>query len=672
MIVDNLKLFSQGHQCLRDVTPETGWAGLVTALSTIPSVTGVAYWHNLQSSLHNPERVCGDFDASWVALMTLVGADLTQNPDDPVMWPGGPSVWIIPVWGFAQHYGWIGLGLADTISMHDTSARLLARQFSMALGLWADKHQLYHEARKDSLTGMHNRVAFFEQLSQALARPPVEPEIRAVGIVDFDNFKSVNDTYGHDIGDQLLQRWAQRLAVWEGTDRYIARIGGDEFAFWLEGFSDIATLETFLEQWLTAMTEPIGLVLPGGMNIDVQVQASVGLTLVNEVEMAADSAFRQADLALYRVKAHKEKRDRPWVWYKAPPTQTSLYQSYLPHGIRVHYQPIVDVHTGHVHSLEALVRLWNGNRLLAPGQFLVDLTADEMEQLTFAVLDQVLTDIGIIDTVWNTHELLSISLNLEPSMLSPDCIRRIGQRVQQASVSPERITLELLETSDFLSQAVARHQLQVLKEKRFQLALDDVGSAYSSLLRIKELPIDTLKLDQAFVRHIPDHPDDLLFVIAMQTLARGFNAHFVAEGVETTDILNALQVLGVDRIQGYVFTRPLPLDELMVWGREYVPVASDGRPHSLLGAYAAHLAYQFLDRVIPDPDIDHQRAAICPLTRYFESTGAHNSLLAREHTLYHDQWRTNALNGNSMASFKDHLLRAMSPTPDETELVNSR
>jgi diguanylate cyclase (GGDEF)-like protein len=548
---------------------------------------------------------------------------------------------------------------------------------SQSLDMWDANQRLQRETARqqaradhDALTGLENRSAFLTRLPATLEHAQQNQTLLAVGIIDLDDFKPINDTYGHTAGDQFLRNWSQRLFTWFHESHGVARLGGDEFLFYLSGFPDLNALEDWLTACLVDMTAPTRVILPSSLPVDITVQASLGLTIAPWDTADPDGLLRHADLALYRSKDRKSSRPHPWAWYQATPTQKSRFHAAIPRDLRVHYQPIVDVYSGQVHSLEALVRLQNGSQLLPPVQFLSQLTAAEMEDLTFGVLDHVLQDVQHLDVHWHTPAPLSIAINLEPSMLSPSCIAHISQRVQQSAMAPERLTLELLETSDFLSRGLARHQLQVLKEKRFQLALDDVGSAYSSLLRIKELPIDTFKLDQAFVRHIPEHPDDLLFVISIQTLARGLHAHFVAEGVETAEILDALQVLGVDRVQGYVFTPPLSLPDLLNWSQSFHPQVADGRPHSLLGAYAAHLAYQFLDRVMPTSAEARQRTAICPLTRYLTAHGGKWSALAAEHIRYHREWSVvdpQVILGDRLK----HLLVEAMADPDATILTLS-
>lgn len=536
-------------------------------------------------------------------------------------------------------------GMADWVG-HEISEWELKQQLQATVA-----HQ-QHRALHDPLTDLPNRAGFLEALQHALFTAGESGELVAVGLIDCDDFKPINDTYGHGVGDIVLKTWAERLARHFTAPHFVSRLGGDEFAWIWQGTGGSPVLEEFLDHLVDDLTAPLVIALDQDIQTQIVVHASVGITQAYARD-EPQQLLRQADRALYMAKNQKAHRTVAWVWYNRPTSHISVHASHIPQGVRVEYQPIVDVRTGDVRSLEALVRLWDGHRLWNPGQFLGDLTPNEMQDLTFAVLDQILRDMTVFDQRWQTPQPLSISLNLEPSMLTAATIRRIGQTVSAAAADPQRITLELLETSDFLSHAMARHQLQVLKEKRFQLALDDVGSAYSSLLRIRELPLDTLKLDQAFVRHIPEHPDDLLFVMSIQTLARGFRAQFVAEGVETAEIWDALQVLGVDRIQGYVLTRPLALDALIAWGTRYRPFPADGRPHSLLGAYAAHVAVQPGERTGIIPGDNPHRVEYCPMTGYLDEHGWTGSELVREH------WRGHEDRGSEGDRFKSLLVAAL-------------
>ena len=618
----------------------------------------------------------------------LVGSDLFQAAaimtQDQVWQQGRPTDCLAPltrtVYRRQRPWGLLRVWMDPTDSADPDVEALIdwaAPLLSQSLDLWDAQHQLQQElaqqeyrALHDHLTGLENRAAFLPRLPAALEEARQSQTLLVVGLLDLDDFKPINDTYGHGAGDEVLRQWSHRLLTWMHGAHTVARIGGDEFLFLLSGFTHHQAVETFLTDCLQDLASP--LMIPDRQS--VVVHTSLGLTAAPDDPADPDGLIRHADWALYRSKEFKTAREHPWVWYQPPLTTPSRFHSAIPQDLRVHYQPIVDGATGQVQSLEALVRLQDGSRLLAPAQFLPQLSPAELETLTFGVLDHVLTDLRQLDRDASpvAHHL-SVALNLEPSMLSPTCIDHIEAQVRHAAVDPRRITLELLETSDFLSKDLAKSQLRILKQRQFQLALDDVGSAYSSLLRIKELPIDTFKLDQAFVRHIPENPDDLLFVISIQTLARGFQAHFIAEGVETADILDALQVLGVDRIQGYVFTRPLALSALRAWFRAFTPVPALQEPQTWLGAYAAHLAHQFLDRILPTHGMPRHSIQACPLTGYLRHHGAFEELAA-QHRADHLATAAGAPDGTAHLAFKSAFLHAaaISAAPSLKVLPTSR
>lgn len=579
--------------------------------------------------------------------------------------PPSARVMRVPVWRRGQPWGvWdfeLPEGRRDDRAAEELFA-LMSRLLGEVLDAWEHVQSLRQEADRqrywaehDSVTGLLNRAGFVRHLTAALPEAGVSGQALGVVLVDLDDFKPVNDTFGHAVGDALLKAFGARLTAQGGGSDRVARLGGDEFGvlLWGQGDDDLTDQIDHLADVLAApYVVPVG----DAATTTVVVGASYGLTRYPADRGDAEQLIRHADWACYHAKERKAGREHPWSLYQALPPDGSRYAAWIPDGVRVHYQPIVEVQTGRVHSLEALVRLADGDRLLAPAAFLPQLSAAELEQMTYRIMDLVLQDMRTLDRTWQSETPLAISVNLEPSMLSPGCIRHIAQQVAASAVDPRRITLELLETSDFLSQALAKHQLQILKEKHFQLALDDVGSAYSSLLRIKELPIDTLKLDQAFVRTIPDNPDDLLFVISVQTLARGFRAQFVAEGVETPDILDALQVLGVDRVQGYGVAPPLSLTDLIAWGRQYPARPATGRPHTLLGAYAAHLGFLFVQRAGESPPYDRRG---CPMGRFLHHAEGVDPHVITLHHLSH-QSRTAE---DSATALRDAVRRATPGPP---------
>lgn len=257
-------------------------------------------------------------------------------------------------------------------------------------------------------------------------------------------------------------------------------------------------------------------------------------------------------------------------------------------GLRVWYQPIVDLRSGLVVGVEALARLQQDERLLAPAEFLPLLSAGDRRQMALRVLTQALAD---LDSLGAPAAALGVSVNIDPDLITGQHgLGWLEHLIRNTGAAPGRITLELLEGSDFRSLEGARDQLFALKALGVKIALDDVGTGYSSLLRLKELPVDKVKLDQGFVRTLGDHPEDLRFVKSIFDLTRGLGVEFVAEGVETPEILDGLATLGVALGQGYAIARPLALPALKAWleGPALPPWSG---PTSMLGFVAFQIRY---------------------------------------------------------------------------------
>ncbi len=304
-----------------------------------------------------------------------------------------------------------------------------------------------------------------------------------------------------------------------------------------------------------------------------------------------------------------------------------------------HYQPIVSLCSGKVVGVEALGRLAQDGRLVAPDAFLPGLSVRDLDALLFRSLR---LGLETLDACRGTHPGLCLSINVSPAVLVRDRFApRLSAVLREAGVDPGRITLEILEGEQFLNVAAAAAEIRVLRGQGVRIALDDVGSAYSSLMRLRELPVDAIKLDQAFVREMPRKPDDLQFVVSMISLARGLRKDLVVEGAETGPIVNALQVLGVDRAQGYAIARPMPAARLRDWLAARDDATGPQRPTSLLGVYAAHLMVVEACRTLANqamnlawPASIHDPHA-CSIGRYLDGLGAHDTAYGLAHKHFH-------------------------------------
>ena len=249
------------------------------------------------------------------------------------------------------------------------------------------------------------------------------------------------------------------------------------------------------------------------------------------------------------------------------------------------YQPIVDLKSGKILAVEVLGRLVDDGKIIPPDVFLPTFSLGSLERLLFLSLTQGLE---ALKTCRATHPNLGMTFNVSPRVMVRN---RFFERIEAATAGEYtgRITLEILEQDDFLNFDQARKTIDRLRAIGIKIALDDVGTGYSSLIRLQSLPVDYIKLDQAFVRNLKQNPEGLHFVSAMICLSKGLRMNLVVEGVETAEIMQTLSVLGVEAAQGYAIARPMPEAKLLEWLAGYVEPPVVRELDSMLGAYAAHL-----------------------------------------------------------------------------------
>ncbi len=458
-----------------------------------------------------------------------------------------------------------------------------------------DRYQLEKELESqvitDSLTGLPNRKALEDELKRAFNRSKRSGSLLAVCVLDLDNFKPINDIYGHEAGDDALKVISNRLKLSLRNIDFIARVGGDEFVVLIEDLDSKEAIYPALERIEKAVKAPISL----SSGDEVSVGISIGVRIFDPKQddiNNEDELIRYADQAMYEAKAHKEDREAFYVVYgekiktKFTKSQELLYKG----AVEVYYQPILDLRAGRIVGVEALARLKDeDNKIISPAVFLNELTEEDMFTLNSITMDKAIKDIKSLESMGIN---LWFSINVDPRNISDSCIECLKEYLVRGKIHPSMLTLEILESTDFKEQEEALSYIHNIKELGVKLALDDIGSAYSSLLRIKDLPIDKIKLDQAFVRTLEKNPKDLSFVNGMNMLARSLNIELVVEGVETMDILDALIALGVPMVQGYHIAKPMPFDALKEFLKEkyYFPRYED-RPKTLFGVYAQSIIH---------------------------------------------------------------------------------
>lgn len=441
-------------------------------------------------------------------------------------------------------------------------------QMSDITRLKEQERRLEHSAHHDALTGLPNRALLADRLRQALALATRRGMRLAVAYLDLDGFKAVNDTHGHEVGDRLLVGLAGRMQQVLREGDTLARLGGDEFVVVLQDLPDAAALEPLLIQLLWAASVPYDV---GALTL--QVSASLGVTLYpQDEEVDCDQLLRQADQAMYAAKLQGKNRfvvfdnvrDREMRGHIA--NVEGLRQALGRHEMVLHYQPQVNLRTGHVVGLEALVRWQHPERgLLAPAEFLPALQDHPLEcSLGQWVLESVIAQ----RAAWANEGLnLPISVNISARHLQqPNFIDQVEHILRShPQVSASDLVLEVLESSALEDLLGVSRTMTDGAQRGFRFALDDFGAGYASLTYLRRLPVAKLKIDQSFVRNLLDDPDDLAILQGIVGLAQAFGREVVAEGVETEAHGSALLWLGCEVGQGFGIAHPMPAEAVSAW-----------------------------------------------------------------------------------------------------------
>ena len=423
---------------------------------------------------------------------------------------------------------------------------------------------LAHQAQHDSLTDLPNRLLLDDRLGHAMVTARRHQTKLAVLYLDLDRFKNVNDSIGHDIGDRLLQVVAQRLLVCVRGSDTVSRLGGDEFVILLSEVTAGQDAAISAEKILRAVSAPVDI---DGHHLHAS--ASVGIAIYPEDGEDAVSLLKHADFAMYHA---KDCGRNNFQFFREDMNVRAQERQSIEDGLRLalerdeftlYYQPIVDLWSGVPTGVEALLRWRHPNRgLLLPQQFVP--IAEECG-LILPIGRWALRESCRQLRAWQDAGLspLRIAVNVSAVELRHrDFVDGVRQSLADTGLTAQHLELELTETFLMQDSASTTLVLNSLKELGVQLALDDFGTGYSSLSHLKGFPIDTLKIDQAFVGELDTNPNDASIVRAVIGLGRSLNIRVVAEGVETAAQLARLREQQCPEGQGYYFSRPVIADEL--------------------------------------------------------------------------------------------------------------
>ncbi|MXV18392.1 EAL domain-containing protein [Deinococcus xianganensis] len=417
--------------------------------------------------------------------------------------------------------------------------------------------QLERLSLTDALTGLPNRAEFREHLRQATQRVTLSGERVALALLDLDGFKVINDSLGHQAGDELLQQVATRLREELSSSDLVARMGGDEFALVLTDVRGIGSVERVLTRLRDAMQRPFTVA-----GRDLPASFSAGVSLYPDDGVDAEEMLARADTAMYRAK----RAGLGWAFFNALHDSRSASDlellSALHHAgergeLLAYFQPVVRANDYSPAGCEALVRWQRGGQLISPADFIpLAERSGQIHQLGEFMLRAAAREI-------HRGRLRRVAVNVSPLEFDqPGYVQRVAAILNESGIDPDRLVLEITESS-LLDADRSRAVLRDLRALGVQLALDDFGTGYSSLSALSSLPVQHLKIDRSFVRDVGQDGEvgvrALEVVRAIVTLARALNLNTVAEGVETPGQAALLRDVGCTYLQGFHFGRPAPL-----------------------------------------------------------------------------------------------------------------
>jgi len=486
------------------------------------------------------------------------------------MWKGlqEKGHWYGEIWNRRKN-GEIYAEILTISSVRDNTGKITnyVAIFSDITRIKEHQSELEHIAHYDVLTNLPNRTLLADRLTQAMVKCQRSQHSLSVVFLDLDGFKAVNDTYGHDVGDELLIIISQRMkeALREGDT--LARFGGDEFVAVLADLGKVEDCEPVLERVLHAASEPVMI----GEEV-LQVSASIGVTLYPQDGADADLLMRHADQAMYVAK--QAGKNRYHFFDTAQDNAVKVQRESIEdirsaldnHEFVLHYQPKVNMKTGEVIGVEALIRWQHPVRGLVPPIQFLPVIEDHNISLEVGewVIDTALTQIS----QWQSMGIkIPISVNISAYQIQQaNFVSRFTELLtSHPEVEPGCLELEILETSALSDINHVSATMHHCHDLGVNFALDDFGTGYSSLTYLRRLPASVIKIDQSFVRDMLVDPEDLAIVEGVLGLAKSFKREVIAEGVETIEHGAALLKLGCELAQGYGIAKPMPAKQIPEW-----------------------------------------------------------------------------------------------------------
>ncbi|MEW6601180.1 MAG: EAL domain-containing protein [Nitrospirota bacterium] len=463
-------------------------------------------------------------------------------------------------------------GAADYLVKSEISAPLLERSIRYAIERKRTEERIYHMAFYDSLTNLPNRVLFQDRLKLALANAERYQHMSAVLFLDIDNFKRINDTFGHLLGDRLLKEVAGRLSsimrkcdsVTRDSPDLFARLGGDEFTVLLNVIGEIEDAARVANRIKETISRPF--------NVDgyeIFITSSIGIAVYPADGQEIDSLLKNADAAMYHAKEHGRNN---YQYYKQYMNAAAFERLTLENDLRralernefvLHYQPLIDIATGAITGMEALIRwIHPENGIIPPSDFI---PLAEETGLIIPISEWVIKTACDQSNNWRAegHQPVPVSVNLSSQQFQQkDFIKDLSGILSETGMSPRDLILEITENTVLQNTKTSFASLNELTEMGLLLVIDDFGTGYSSLSYLRSFPIHAIKIDRSFVNEISTDSDNTAIVKAIISMAHSLKLKVVAEGVESEEQLAFLCGQRCDEVQGYLFSPPLPPDEI--------------------------------------------------------------------------------------------------------------
>ncbi len=445
--------------------------------------------------------------------------------------------------------------------------KVLTSQVSISIENARLYSNLERQALHDALTDLPNRRLFNRRLDQALSNARKNQNLVAVMFMDLDRFKKINDSLGHGIGDRLLQSFAQRLRSCLRESDTVARWGGDEFTVLLPQISSAEEATQIGKRILDALKQPFKL-----ENQELYIKNSIGIAIYPTDGEDASTLLKNADAALQVAKEggkNKYEFYSPKINSQADlllRLENLLHQALEREEFLLYYQPQVNVNTGEIGGMEALLR-WQHPELglVSPGQFI---PVAEESGLIVPIGEWVLRTACAQNKAWQEAGLppLKVAVNLSCQQFQQqDLVPMVAQILKETGLKPGFLELEITETTIMENIDLARKTIKDLQGMGVYLSMDDFGTGYSSLGYLKNFPFDSLKIDQSFVRGLRNDPREIAILSSIISLGHGLGLRVVAEGVETQQQLELLRSLKCEEMQGYLFSRPLKVEDATCW-----------------------------------------------------------------------------------------------------------